>query len=610
MEGRTEREQPDPKKEITEAGKEVDTSSEASEAAEDLTVGQEVVSTAGKDPHLHVSKKKVLAATAVFLLIFLGLAAWKLKWYQPLADRYNASAVSLKVREGDKFSVEGAQISVDGKSAITDHNGNVALENIPAGTYQLSVSKDGYVVLQQAISLHRGDNGIVFLSLAKNPAKLYTVKGFVKNAVSDQPIADVQVTLGSKTVATDPTGAYSFSNVAPSDVSVTLSKAGFTDKQLAAKVVDADIVSVGVTLVPTGQLVFVSNRDGHRALYSSLYDGSGQRPFAVAPGGAEDFAPIISPDNKTIVFMSYRDGAKDAYGNKLATLYQVGADGKDPKKISNDVLSAPTALWSPSGQYVYYGGFTSSKLDTATYKVYDTQKSATIDIGEPATGLVFSPDSKTVAYVVSSVENRIIPATPSPSPSPSPTPEPVATATPSPSPSPIPSAVPLPTTSVTINTVKTINLATGERKAVIKKDQYVSSMRFGPDNRSVSYQVIVGSVLHQFTVALADGKEGEISLVPYNTRRTILSPNGQSQAFVEERDGKKDLFLMDANGKNEKRLTTLGVLDDAVLPHFDDSGAYITVAVKREGENALYLVALEGGDPKKVTDYYYDSSHS
>lgn len=528
-------------------------------------------------------RKKLLlkiGAGLLVVLIVLGLAAWQLKWYQSALDWYNRASVSIKVREGDTFAIEGAKVSFLGKEYITDANGKVNINGAVAGTAEAVVTKEGYLEAHQNISLKRGNNDLQTISMTKEPEKAYAVKGFVQDFASGQPIADVQVTLGSKTVLTDPSGAYTFEKVAPGDVKLTFSKAEYVNKELPVTVVDADIATAKVPLVPAGQVVFVSNRDGKRALYAANYDGSEQRIFVQPKNEGEDFSPNFSPNTSSIAFSSTRDKIKSVYGNDLAKLYLVDASGKEPKKVAEDVAQEFAPIWSPDSNFLYFSAYSSAKLDKSVYKVYDVKKGTLTDLGESAYNVVFSPISTVIAYYVNTSENR-------------------SAETVQPDGSTLTTA-----TTVYLNELKTLDLLSGERKSLAKREQGMSEIRFSSDGKAVSYEVVVDGVRRRYQVTLADGKESEVPVLAVTKRSYVASPKGDLLAFIEERDGKKDLFIVDKDEKNEKRLTNVGVVNELEAPVWAQGSAYLTFAVRREGENALYLVSVLGGEPKKITDFY------
>jgi Tol biopolymer transport system component len=329
-----------------------------------------------------------------------------------------------------------------------------------------------------------------------------------------------------------------------------------------------------VPLVPSGQVVFVSNRDGKRALYTSSYDGSGQHLYVTKFTEGEQFDPIRSPNGDWTLFTSTNEKIRNSNGYEMGKLQLVSQDGLTVTSVSEDVAYSFSPLWSPNSQRFYFTGYTNPQMSQATYKVYDLSKKSTVDIGESANGLVFTPDSSTVLYSTLSSEDK-------------------------------PASDTVPASRVEYYSLKSLNVSTGERKTLSKHDQYLSEIRVASSGKSASFETVVDNARRRFEVSLTgDPAEHEVPVVLSTKRRYFFSPQHTQQAFIEERDGKKDVFVVDASEQNEKRLTTLGVVNDAFDPLWSDDGRYLTFAVKREGENGLYIVSLDGGDPKKITDFY------
>jgi len=537
-----------------------------------------------------ISRRALIGWSFVVLLAVAGLVVWKGGYAQAAINHYNQGNVVIKIKDGSNYPIAGAEVTVNGTTYTTDQDGRISIANILAGNYTVQVSKDGYDALRSDISLVRKDNPLQIFALTKQAAKLYGIKGFVQDYVSGQPLVNVQVTLGSQTVATNPNGEYDFSQLSSGDHQLALSKAGYKNKAMTITIATADVVSAKVPLVPSGRVIFTSNRDGYRALYSSSFDGQDQARLFGTKSAGEDFSPVVSPDNKEVVFSSTRDGVKTSDATPLVELYITGSDGTNVQKVSSAVATTITPLWAPNSQRLFFQAYTSADQSQASDSIYTVATGKTFDLGEVANNLVFSSDSNLVAYTVLSSQDQ---------------PAPTPTATPDPSVSPAPT--PAPATKVSVYVLKTLNLNTGERKILATRPQYIGNVAFTSDNKGVGYTVLQDGNQAAYRDVIATGAETSLPAPTFTNRTYILSPDGNSQIFLETRDGKRDLFLVDKNGGNEKRLTTLGYLVDEIgFPHFDDTGRYITFAVHREGESAIYIVGVSGGDPQKISDYYFD----
>ena len=77
------------------------------------------------------------------------------------------------------------------------------------------------------------------------------------------------------------------------------------------------------------------------------------------------------------------------------------------------------------------------------------------------------------------------------------------------------------------------------------------------------------------------------------------SPDGKSLAVTLSRDGGSQLFLMDSNGGEPKRLAQSGSIDTE--PNFTADGKSIYFVSDRGGSPQIYKMAVNGGNPERVT---------
>jgi Tol biopolymer transport system component len=522
-------------------------------------------STPAKEPapyvHVRFPKKVVWSGVIALIILVGGVLAWQFHAYQRLHDLYNTTSATLKVKEDDKFALAGVTVEVNGATYTTDDNGKVSIPRIVAGSYPVTLSKDGYTSLTSSFTIQRGDNDIKLFSLSKVAEKLYTLKGVVQNYVNATPLVDVQVSTSGQTTRTNPAGEFSFDKLPAADYTVTLSKDGYLDKEEKLTLKTDDTTAASLTLVPSGQVVFVSNRDGKRAIYIANYDGSNQHQLITPANGGEDYGPVLSPDGKWVVFASTRDGLKTSYGSPAARLYLVSRDGKDLKKVSDDVAQS-VITWSPNSASFYYEGYSDLQVSQYVRHFYTISTSAIFDLGDGA-NVTYSKAGTLVVYT-STKDGQI--------------------------------------------TLHTLTLANGERKDILTKTaSYFQNLSFTSNDTLLTYGAIIDTTLHQYQVKLADSTDTELTTSQTDTRTYYPSPDGTQKVFVEERDGKRDLFLIGADGK-EKRLTTEGVVPTSIAPKWDTSGKYVVVPFERPGETALYIVSNTGGDVHKIVDYYNDQS--
>ena len=69
------------------------------------------------------------------------------------------------------------------------------------------------------------------------------------------------------------------------------------------------------------------------------------------------------------------------------------------------------------------------------------------------------------------------------------------------------------------------------------------------------------------------------------------SPDGSSIAFISSRDGNREVYVMDIDGDNPRRMTTHDERDDYVSWH--PNGRQLVVVAERRGRHDLYLIPVD-----------------
>ena len=70
-------------------------------------------------------------------------------------------------------------------------------------------------------------------------------------------------------------------------------------------------------------------------------------------------------------------------------------------------------------------------------------------------------------------------------------------------------------------------------------------------------------------------------------------------AFVSDRNGNFEIYVMDANGKNQRRLTNNRHSDGS--PSWSPDGRRIVFESNRDGNREIYVMDADGGKPKNFT---------
>jgi Tol biopolymer transport system component len=135
-----------------------------------------------------------------------------------------------------------------------------------------------------------------------------------------------------------------------------------------------------------GKLVFTSEANGNADIWSMNSDGTDRKPLTTDPH--RDTGPTVSPDGKTVAFMSHRSGGEH--------LWLMDVDGGNQRQLTNKKIErVPT--FSQDGKTLYYSSWDSGQQTIWSVPVDGSSDPVQV-ISEPSWAPATSPDGTRLLY--------------------------------------------------------------------------------------------------------------------------------------------------------------------------------------------------------------------
>jgi Tol biopolymer transport system component len=171
------------------------------------------------------------------------------------------------------------------------------------------------------------------------------------------------------------------------------------DLVIVALLLFSELINASGVMRGSGSIAFVSSTEGNPDIFLMDIDRGIIRRLTDHP--ADDLRPSWSPDGRRIVFYSNRDG--------FWNLYVMRANGLDVQPITTERDSFGNPAWSPDGQRVAYDTTMAGNLEIYIMCVENkcTTQRLTSQAG-PDEFPAWSPDGQRIAYQALRTERREI----------------------------------------------------------------------------------------------------------------------------------------------------------------------------------------------------------
>ena len=530
-------------------------------------------------------KKKSIPLTAV--LVLLLLAAWPF-------SRYHAAGLVLKrdftLQVNDsktRTPVSGASVMLGAASVQTNADGRATLHHVPVGQYTAVITKKYYddrrVSVVVPIMAQKNTPQIAFTARGRQ------VKIVLANAINGEKLKGAEIKVSGTTATTDDNGVATI--VVPAGVSsvkATLSAKDFNESEVTIQVSDKEVKENSFKLTPSGKVYFLSKLSGKIDVVKTSLDGTGRQTVLSGTGFEEDRGTVLlaSRDWKFLALLSKRDK-----GNPKLYLINTGDDSLavmdtanatfNPVGWSDDNFIYTTSnsgvqLWQPRQQSLK--SYNASSKQITILDQTKAEGTNDYDFQHETYGTVYQI-GKNVIYDKSWDWSWGTNAT---------------------------------TLAQKANTIYSIS-ATGSSPQTLKSfplsggNTYISSVPY--EGGEIYYRTYPANSSTPSFYIYDNGKvttsqkdlSNEFNEYQQTPSTYLLSPSGSSTFWSDERDGKKLLFVGDADGENGKQIAPLS--EYQTYGWFTDD--YLLVS---KNSSELYILPKAGlkkdTDAIKISDYH------
>jgi hypothetical protein len=513
--------------------------------------------------------KAILAATAVLLLGTVALGATDAK-YAVLGVVLKSEAEVTVVDTKTKQPIPRATVMLAGASQETDNQGKASFKRLQPGITTLEVSKKAYRTTTQKVKLTFRRPKIEPVNLQSSGIE---VSFDVTDKISGQPLDGAEIKVDEDdAISKDGKVLMSLLPRNPAKAKAKVTAKGYLEAEVDFEVRNTKEPHK-VTLVPEGKVYFLSNRTGKIDLYESNLDGSNLQIVLAGTGyETSETGVLLNVTNPSVLAIAAnRDNQRAGFTGYSSDLFLFNTSTRKLTKLEEGYPFYYFRAWL--GDYLVY-------------------------VKDPTS----APCPNLKAYHASAGNTSIL-----------------AEAGKTPCPQVNLALKDLIFYSVTDDSAD----GTSQRGLFVVKPTGEGKRRIDPMPANSVARQAKQTLLAEYynytlppadreiwrSINLTDLSVTKLSSAPSREaiRGYIESPGGKFTTFIEERDGKTELYVTDSNGDNERKLTGLGSVNQFVQWIGD---SYIVFSSTKSDENALYVVSVNGGTPQKIADFYRGNSRT
>jgi Tol biopolymer transport system component len=144
--------------------------------------------------------------------------------------------------------------------------------------------------------------------------------------------------------------------------------------------------------------------------------------------------------------------------------------------------------------------------------------------------------------------------------------------------------------------------------SLIFQNKFAEASSWGPDGSILTYDVITPGTEGARDIVLVDFSADELEEVVITANIEYdcypsFSPDGSRIVYMSQRDGQRDLYIMDLEGQDILQLTDSEAYD--YEPAWSPDGERIAFVSRRTGKSQIFIMDADGSNVVQLTDSDY-----
>lgn len=468
-----------------------------------------------------------------------------------LGVRGSANVVVLD--GGSGLPLRNVKVEINDISSVTDVDGRATLSGLRLGSTELMVQKLAYSTSTQKITITSGSND--FGSVSLDPVGVqFTVN--ISNWLSKEPIVGGEVSYGENSVFSNESGVavLTIPPTEEAEIEIKIVAANYRNEKVVVTTDSKDSTTVAMVLDKPD--FFFSNKSGKFNLLKVDLDGQNSEVLMLGTGKENDETQLVElAKSRALFVVSTREGKHNSEGSQLYGLFHVDSVTGDFEKI--DESESLRMYGISDGRLIYMkvkAGASGEDPERQRLIAYDPISGTSLEL---AASNYFNSVALTDGYVYYAPSDFY-------------------------------------------NSQKEAFLFKTDpisaEKTTVHPDEVWSIFRTGYNELIINakqdwYKV---STLTGAVPSPLEGKPNDTSIKLYQT-----SPDAKSAIWVDNRDGKGHIILLNLETEEEKSIHSQSGIRHP-LRWLDDD--HIIYRVSTDSETADYILHIGTGNYAKITD--------